>query len=191
MKKYINEIDNFEEFKNVVMNSEELKDLCIKYCEDNAYFWVGEVLHDIPKYIDYSISGYCDYIRVDGWNSDNWKAYIEVADWINGLDNEFAVFNGNVKKDIEQLHRYATALYEDDNGYIDIKAKDYNFMREHAKKITADLLGQVKDYCTAEYEYWYDIENCLDDAYQNDAFQEYYIDENGNLWEERLDRRVA
>lgn len=191
MKKYLNEINNYEEFKNVVMNSEELKDLCIKYCEDNAYFWIGEVLDDVPKFIEYSISGYNDYMYINARQKDNWKVYIELCEWFNGIDSEFAVFHRSINNDIERLERYATALCDDDYGCIYIKPKDYTYMQKNANHIVDDLLAQVLRYCEDEISYWYDIENCLDDAYQNNAFEDYYIDDDGNLWKQRFDRRVA
>lgn len=171
----------YEHFEEVFKASSKLQEIASDYCMESAFFWVDEYLHNFPKKGDYSIDtcGY-SYVSFDNCNPE------DVIDYLETLQHDYCFFNEEeYAKHIEVLKRYSPVLEDAECGYIEVKEKDYNFMLEKATEAEAYFKETIVKQLLAEYEQFYDVDNLFTYASEMEIFENLYIDEYGDICEDR------
>lgn len=148
---------------------------------ESASFWVDEYLHNFPKKGDYSIDtcGY-SYVSFDNCNPE------EVINYLETLQHDYCFFDEEeYTKRIEIIKRYSPVLESADNGYIEVKEKDYNFMLEKATESEDYFKNALVKQLLDEYEQFYNIDNLFSYVSEMEIFENLYIDEYGDICEDR------
>lgn len=166
-----------EELTQVIENNptfaNSVRDMCLDYYGP-AYCKVDEYLQGVPRTAEYSIDGYSDYFR---FRTNNGNDLTEIADYCEKLQHDYCFFgdDDNAINSIEKLKKYAAVILEAENGYINMKDKDYNKLFAICETLAAFYAETIKQYCGDEYRYFHDIENCIDYCMEMEQLEEYRI----------------
>lgn len=174
-------LTDYENFEQVFKASEKLQSIASDYCMESASFWVDEYLHNFPKKGDYSIDtcGY-SYVSFDGCEVQ------EVIDYLETLQRVYGFFNDEeYNQHIDIMKRYSPVINAADYGIIEVKQKDYNFMLDKATEAEKYFKNTIVKQLLDEYEQFYNVDNLFDYASEMEVFSEFYIDELGDICEDR------
>lgn len=174
-------LTDYEYFDKVFRDSEKLRSMAYDYCIENASFWVDEYLHGFPARGDYSVGvwGYC-FISFDDCKWEDVAAYVEK------LEKDFGFFySEEYEKQLANFKKYAPIIELADLGYIEPKEKDYNYMVSVASAAVEWFQTYILDRLLEEYKQFDDPENCKQYCLEMEYFDNLYIDEYGDICEDR------
>jgi len=154
----------------------KLQERITEYCTglySPAYCNVDEYLHNFPTTGNayYEIDG-AYYGRVELGND-----YPAIADYLEELNQDFCLFYDieNAADLIAKIRRYGEVLEADDLGHICIKGKDYTKMENFVLNALYDFEKVILEACKGEYEYFEDIENCIEYCEEMEYFDNIYV----------------
>lgn len=175
-------LTDYEHFEEVFKASNKLQEIAMEWAFDSAYWHVDEYLHNIPKSARYEV-GYASYsyIKFDGCR------FRDLVSYFDGLQHDFCLFpEDGYKHNIDIISRYGEVLEDSDYyGCINVRTKDYNFMCEKYENSVAWFASELLKVCSSEYEYFEDIDNLFDYVSEMEYFEDFYIDEFGDICEDR------
>lgn len=160
---------NFEDFKKVVENNNSLMDIVRREADEDAYIWVDEILHTIPKGAKYEISGFCySYVKLNGCTVS------DILEYINALQYSYCVFSDEVISLLSKYEEYSNVMEED--GYtINVNYDDYHYMDCKCDEIREKIEKELCDYLVSFYEY--DDEYAIESAYECERLDNLDYDE--------------
>ena len=169
-------LENYPTFR------EHIEDMCLDVWGP-AYSSVDEYTHNAPVSADYEIGGYSsDYFR---FRTNNGNDLLDAAEYCAKIQKDFYIFGDETEGPVKTLARfkkYAGILIDAENGYINMKDKDYDRVFSICETYANLYAEMIKDYCSEEYKYFRDdIWNCITYCEELEMLNEYRITDDLQL----------
>ena len=191
MKTYINTLD-YKEFAEIVDSHDELKNKAYEWATETAWEFVQyDYLRKIPQGVKWGIDAWDNiYISIPPYYIGR-DTVRDIIRYFEQLRHEYCVFGQGEEFDatIEKMTRYNEVLSDDDYSVINMKDKDYNYCVKFLNSNIEKFFDEIITICNDEIEYA--RTRFIEEAWESDWFDDYYLDDNGDLYERRIDRKIA
>lgn len=181
-------------------------DEIIELCEDNYnllqdlqemaydYFTTPEIcdfFRDSPRCIeDVSRNSYIQLVYNSNWYS--YESLESVIDWIKKKISEGTLYIEDDNGIIDKTAEYIKVGHDDCYGIIHCKRKDIQKVDEMISENITKLLDFVSEYLNQfVIDQFDDIPYMVDALHGNEYLNDYYVDDDMNVWEIREPRKVA
>lgn len=168
---------NYEDFTKLLTNNKELFNIAFAKAQDTCYWFADEILCGCPRSAMYEFD-YCKkYFYIT--EVDN-----ELVDYISKIYRHFCAFGEN--SEIVSKAEKCALLYDKINypsyyGITDENAEKIEKRAEELKKeIEYELTEAIYGFSYALLESDYNI---IDEAYQNEIFDGFTVDDNGTAYQ--------
>lgn len=154
----------------------KLQERITEYCTglySPAYCNVDEYLHNFPN----TGNAYYEIDGAYGGRVELGHDYPAIADYLEEVNQDFCLFYDieNAADLIAKIRRYGEVLEADDLGHICIKGKDYTKMENFVLGALVNFEKVILEVCKGEYEYFEDIENCIEYCEEMEYFDNIYV----------------
>ena len=190
MKTYLNTMDR-DELQSLIEENNGLFAALKQEADDYDTEWkLQDLCRNWPRGLDSDAWDNC-FLRYSG----NWNMQLDVLRFFEQTqaDYEFSELSRTeFEATADRINRYLAVLEEE--PYLNIKDKDYDFMEKYVEEHLNAFCKEFSTYYQDVRDQFCDIDwlvTAITDECFEDILSAYYVDDNGNIYEEVPDRKIA